>query len=34
MSENPHLQAISTAVLDGETDDAIEATQKALDGKC
>ena len=31
MSENAHLQAISTAVIDGEAEDAVEATQKALD---
>jgi corrinoid protein of di/trimethylamine methyltransferase len=31
MSENEHLQAISTAVIDGEAEDAIEATQKALE---
>lgn len=31
MSENEHLQAIAAAVIDGETEDAIEATQKALE---
>ncbi len=31
MSENEHLQAIATAVIDGEAEDAIEATQKALE---
>lgn len=31
MSENDHLQAIAAAVIDGEADAAIEATQKALD---
>ena len=31
MSENAQLQAISTAVIDGEAEDAVEATQKALD---
>ncbi len=31
MSENPHLQAITTAVIDGEMEDAVHATQAALD---
>lgn len=31
MSENAHLQAIAQAVINGEADDAIEATQKALE---
>jgi corrinoid protein of di/trimethylamine methyltransferase len=31
MSDDQHLQAIATAVIDGETDDAVEATQKALE---
>ena len=31
MSENDHLQAIATAVIEGETADAIDTTQKALD---
>lgn len=31
MSENEHLQAISNAVIDGETEDAIEATKTALE---
>ena len=31
MTETEHLQAIAKAVIDGEADDAIEATQKALD---
>ena len=31
MSENEYLQAISAAVIDGETEDAIESTRKALD---
>jgi corrinoid protein of di/trimethylamine methyltransferase len=31
MSENQHLQAIAAAVIDGETEDAIEATRKALE---
>jgi len=30
MSENVHLQAIATAVIDGEAEDAVDATQKAL----
>ena len=31
MSENQHLQDIATAVIDGETEDAIAATRKALE---
>jgi corrinoid protein of di/trimethylamine methyltransferase len=31
MSENAHLQAISTAVIDGEAEDAAEATKAALE---
>ena len=31
MSENTHLQAISAAVIDGELEDAVNATQAALD---
>jgi corrinoid protein of di/trimethylamine methyltransferase len=31
MPENAHLQAIATAVIDGETEDAIEATKQALE---
>ena len=31
MSENSHLQAISNAVIDGEAEDATEATRAALD---
>ena len=31
MSETEHLQAIATAVIDGETEDAVEATKSALE---
>ena len=31
MSDNPHLQAIAAAVIDGEAEDAVEATRKALE---
>jgi len=30
MSENPYLQAIATAIIDGEAEDAVEATNAAL----
>jgi len=33
MSDNEHLNAIVNAVIEGEAEDAVEATQKALDAK-